>query len=60
VKDNLIGPADLLGDEPVLRAGVDRAPVDRITELRLRLLAYDAASATCERVLQPSLLDFLA
>jgi hypothetical protein len=60
VRDHLIGPRDLLGDEPVLRAGVDRAPVDRITELRLRLLAFDSAAATCDRILQPSLVDFLA
>jgi hypothetical protein len=60
LKDDLIRPVDLLGEEPVLRAGVDRAPIDRITELRLRLLAFDAASATCDRILQPSLLDFLA
>lgn len=60
MRDNVIGPRDVLGDEPVLRAGVDRAPIDRITELRLRLLAFDAAASTCERILQPSLVDFLA
>ena len=60
MRDDLILPIDLLGDEPVLRAGADRAPIDRITELRLRLLAFDAASATCDRILHPSLVDFLA
>ena len=60
MRAHLIGPNDLLGDEPVLRAGVDRAPIDRLTELRLRLLAFDSATATCDRILQPSLLDFLA
>ena len=60
MRDNVIRPSDVLGDAPVLRAGVDRAPIDRVTELRLRLLAFDAAMATCDRILQPSLVDFLA
>ena len=58
--DHVIAPEDLLGDEPVMRAGVDRLPIDRVTELRLRLLAFDAALATGARILQPSLVDFLS
>lgn len=60
MKDDVIAPDDLLGGEGVMRAGVDRAPVDAITDLRLRLLAFDAALDAGARVLQPSLLDFLA
>ncbi len=58
--NHVIGPDDLLGDDAVMRAGVDRLPIDRVTELRLRLLAFDAALDTGARILQPSLVDFLS
>ncbi|HVF74102.1 MAG TPA: hypothetical protein VM938_03565 [Acidimicrobiales bacterium] len=60
MNNQVIAPEDLLGDSGVMRAGVDRLPIDRITELRLRLLAFDAALDTGERILQPSLVDFLS
>lgn len=61
MKDSVITPEDLLGREPsVMRAGVDRLPIDRVTELRLRLLAFDAALDNGARILQPSLVDFLS
>lgn len=61
MRDHVIAPDDLLSDEGgVLRAGVDRLPIDKVTELRLRLLAFDAALETGARILQPSLVDFLS
>lgn len=61
MNEAVIGPDDLLGDPlGVMRAGVDRLPIDHVTELRLRLLAFDAALATGGRILQPSLVDFLS
>lgn len=60
MREDVIAPEDLLGEDGVMRAGVDRAPVDEVTDLRLRLLAFDAALDTTTRILQPSLLDFLA
>lgn len=60
MNNQVIGPDDLLGNDGVMRAGVDRLPIDRITELRLRLLAFDAALDTGARILQPSLVDFLS
>ena len=60
MKDNVIAPDDLLGDDGVMRAGVDRAPIDDVTDLRLRLLAFETALETVDRIPQPSLVDFLA
>ena len=60
MNNDVIAPDDLLGNDGVMRAGVDRLPIDRITELRLRLLAFDAALDTGARILQPSLVDFLS
>ena len=60
MNNQVIGPDDLLGNDGVMRAGVDRLPIDRMTELRLRLLAFDAALDTGARILQPSLVDFLS
>jgi hypothetical protein len=60
MNNQVIAPEDLLGNDGVMRAGVDRLPIDRLTELRLRLLAFDAALDTGARILQPSLVDFLS
>lgn len=60
MNNHVIGPDDLLGNDGVMRAGVDRLPIDRVTELRLRLLAFDSALDTGARILQPSLVDFLS
>lgn len=46
-------------DEPVpLRP--DQDSLDRPTELHLRVAALEAALATSDRIVQPSLRDFLA
>lgn len=63
MKDNAFDVRDLLPPELVLRAiAADRHTdhIDRATELRLELLAYEAALTIDRRVLPPSLLDFLA
>ncbi len=60
MNNQVIAPEDLLGSDGVMRAGADRLPIDRMTELRLRLLAFDAALDTGARILQPSLVDFLS
>lgn len=41
-----------------LRAVEDE--LDRATELRLRIVALESALATSDRIVQPSLRDFLA
>ncbi|MDQ3758124.1 MAG: hypothetical protein M3394_09785 [Actinomycetota bacterium] len=48
-----------LASEPVPLRPVEDA-VDRATELHLRVVALEAALATSDRILQPSLRDFLA
>lgn len=37
----------------------DEDGVDRVTDLRLRVIALESALATSDRILQPSLRDFL-
>lgn len=41
-----------------LRPGEE--PLDRVTDLRLRVVALETALATSDRIVQPSLSDFLA